>query len=499
MIKNFKKWIFSLQGKFILAASGCMLIFTAIGSFVILSREKDLYRKDIINQGKVLAEMGRIGLTNVLLYSELDMIDKQDFIDYLDYFIMNLMEQDKRIQYVVIVDSNKKVIAHSDITQYGKLWKGKAIVKSLNNLKTTIIERDFWNNSTIDIATPLSINTRKWGSFGFGLSTTEVQKIVFILRREILFLIFPFSIASLIIISIGAGILSKPVVRLSKIMDSIKTHGDLEFVGAIPKLPLFKDRRDELGDLQKSFLWMIQRLRDADTERQKTMELLGQTEKMVSIGRLASGVAHEINNPLAGITLCFKNLVENSGDALTKEKLIMTIEDSLQKIKNVVGQLLDFSRMAATEKSLVNLNLLISRLLILIGYTTSKKNIEIISELSENIPAILIDENKMAQVLINIIINALQSMDSSGILTIKTELKNGFCILSIKDTGNGIPPDIMPNIFDPFFTTKGVGEGTGLGLSVSKGIVEEHNGIIEVDSKIGAGTTFEIKLPIQIT
>jgi signal transduction histidine kinase len=225
--------------------------------------------------------------------------------------------------------------------------------------------------------------------------------------------------------------------------------------------------------------------------------VLGQTEKMVSIGRLAAGVAHEINNPLSGITLCFKNLMEANVDNLTKEKLIQAINDSLQKIKNIVEQLLDFSRMTVTEKSPVNLNNLINRLLVLLNYPASKKNIKVVNDLSDSIPDVLIDENKMSQVFMNIIINALQSMNGGGTLTIKTEVDNGFCVVSIKDTGGGIPSEIMPNVFDPFFTTKGVGEGTGLGLSVSKGIVEQHGGIIEVESTVGVGTIFKIKLPME--
>ena len=110
-------------------------------------------------------------------------------------------------------------------------------------------------------------------------------------------------------------------------------------------------------------------------------------------------------------------------------------------------------------------------------------------------PAILIDENKMSQVFMNIMINALQALDGGGRLTIRTTAENDCCLVSIEDTGAGIPPEVMPHIFDPFYTTKGVGEGTGLGLSVSKGIVEQHGGTIEVESKAGCGTTFRVRLP----
>jgi signal transduction histidine kinase len=492
IFQKIKVWIFSLQGKFILVASFCIFVFTLTGSFAIISREERLYRQDIINQGKAFAEISRLMLTNVMVYKELGMMDQQDVVDFLDYYIMNLMERDKRIKYVAVIDNSGNILAHSNIAEFGLFCQDKYTLNALSTLKTSITESSFKDNPVINISTPLNISTKNWGALRIGLSTKEVQESIANLKKEILRLVLSFSVISLAIISIGAKVLSRPVIRLSKIMDGIKTHGDLE-----QQFPKLEDRRDELGELQKSFLWMMQRLREAERERKKTAEVLGQTEKMVSIGRLAAGVAHEINNPLSGITLCFKNLMEADPDSQTKEKLVQAINDSLQKIKNIVEQLLDFSRMTVTEKAPVNLNNLINRLLVLLNYPASKKNIKVVNDLSDNIPDVMIDENKMSQVFMNIIINALQSMNGGGTLTIKTEVDNGFCVVSIKDTGGGIPSEIMPNIFDPFFTTKSVGEGTGLGLSVSKGIVEQHGGIIEAESAVGVGTIFKIKLPME--
>lgn len=491
MVKKSKKWIFSLQGKFIITASFCIFIFTTIGSFVILSREEELYKQDIMNQGKVLAEISRLTLTNVMLFKEMGIMDEQNLVDYLDYFIINLMEQDKRVRYVMILDNEGWVLAHSNPSESNKAYMDKSIREVLTNLKTEITYGGFYNDPILKITSPLNISTKNWGVIRFGFSLKESQKSINSLKKEVFLITVIFSLISLTIISIGARVLSRPVVRLSKIMDSIKTHGDLE-----QQYPELKDRRDELGELQRSFFWMLQRLRDAEREHKRTTEVLSQTEKMVSVGRLASGVAHEINNPLSGITLCFRNLIEADINGNTREKLILAVNDGLQKIENIVKHLLDFSRMTVTEKTTVNLNNLINRLLVLFNYSASKKNVKIVNYLSDDIPEILIDENKMSQVFTNIIINALQAMDGGGTLTIKTERVNGFCAVSIEDTGTGIPPDVLPNIFDPFFTTKRIGEGTGLGLSVSKGIVELHGGIIEVESQIRAGTKFRIKLPI---
>lgn len=491
MTKKLKRWVFSLQGKFILVASMCLLVFTTTGSFLILSREKNLYMQDIINQGRVFTEISRLMLTNVMVYEELGMMEKQDVVDYFDYFIMNLMERDKRIEYAVVFNSKGVVIAHSNISKYGEIVTDKSTLETITNLKTELNEEKFQNDTILKITVPLNIDTKNWGGLQIGLSTRDVQKSINSLKKEIIIINIIFSVLALLIINIGAKVLAKPVIRLTKRMDGIKTYGDFN-----PQAYELRDRRDEIGELQNSFLWMLQRLREADKEHKKTLEVLSQTEKMVSIGRLASGVAHEINNPLSGVVLCFKNLMESEIEQSKKEQLVGAINNGLQKIKTIIEQLLDFSRMTVTEKAPVELNNLINRLLILLNYSASKKNIRIIKDFSDDIPEILMDENKMTQVFLNIIINALQAMDGGGTLTIKTIKENSYSVISIGDSGTGISSEIMPNIFEPFFTTKGVGEGTGLGLSVSKGIVEQHGGIIDVDSKAGIGTTFTIKLPI---
>ena len=491
--QKLKELVFSLQGKFIIVTSLCIFIFAIAGSFAILSREERLYKQDIINQGNVLSEISRLTLTNVMVYNELGIMDYQDLIDYLDYFIVNLMERDKRIRYVEVIDKEGKVIAQSstDEFDYGTLCGSRDMLRSVETLQTLVTEAICQGKPVINIATPLNISTKKWGGLKIVLSSKEVEDSIRSLQREIIYLTLLFSVVSLGIISIGAKVLSRPVVKLSQIMDGISSHGDLE------QQPIeLKDRRDEIGKLQKSFLWMIQRLRDADREHKKTIEVLSRTEKMVSIGTLASGVAHEINNPLGGITVCFKNLMRPGMDDATKQEHIEVIDESLDRIKNIVEQLLNFSRMAVTEKSPVDLNGLITRQLLLLKYYISAKKIEVVNDLSEKLSRIALDENKMGQVVMNIMINAIQAMENGGVMTIRTVLDNGFCEIHIEDTGKGIPADIMNNIFDPFFTTKCVGEGTGLGLSVSKGIVEQHGGIIAVESTVNVGTKFRIRLPV---
>ncbi len=232
------------------------------------------------------------------------------------------------------------------------------------------------------------------------------------------------------------------------------------------------------------------------TDRKRMEEQMRMAEKLAAVGQLSAGVAHEINNPLGGIRLCFENLMTTEMDEETRKRHIDVINSGLAKIQDIVGQLLDFSKRSYLSISPVPANNLIENVLKLTEYIISKRGIKIVKNLSSEGPVIMVDPHKMEQVFLNIMLNAIQAMDGRpGCLTIETSLNDGRCYASFTDTGHGIPEGVLPYIFDPFFTTKPVGEGTGLGLSVSKSIVEQHGGQITVETS-EKGTRFTVELPI---
>ncbi|MFN3739665.1 MAG: DUF3365 domain-containing protein [Thermodesulfovibrionales bacterium] len=252
--------------------------------------------------------------------------------------------------------------------------------------------------------------------------------------------------------------------------------------------PIFNDR----GEVIKA----VHYVKDI-TERRQIEEQMRIAEKFAAIGHLSAGLAHEINNPLGGIRLCFNNLISTDMDEETRQKHIEVINTGLQKIQDIIKQLLDFSKQTELIMTYSSVNELIENVLRLTEYIITKKGIMVIKEFTKNIPEVRVDRNKMEQVFLNIILNAVQAMDGKeGTLVIKTSSENGKCLISFSDTGPGIPEEILPKIFDPFFTTKPVGEGTGLGLSVSKSIVEQHNGAIHVKTS-ERGTTFIVELPVS--
>lgn len=222
-----------------------------------------------------------------------------------------------------------------------------------------------------------------------------------------------------------------------------------------------------------------------------------QAEKMSAIGQLAAGIAHEINNPLGGILNCLYNLRKKRLSPEREEEYIKSMEDGIHRVQRTVDQLLDFSQQHEPKLTSVDINNLVEGVLSLINYAIKKNGIKLKKEFTESLPQLMADQHKMGQVVMNILLNAVQAIKGKGQIRVKTFKENGWCCIEVMDNGNGIPPDILPRIFDPFFTTKDVGKGTGLGLAVSRGIVEIHSGRIDVKSELGKGTTFTVKLPIN--
>jgi two-component system, NtrC family, sensor kinase len=273
---------------------------------------------------------------------------------------------------------------------------------------------------------------------------------------------------------------------------------------------------DELGDLAASFNKMTAEVAGAhatieEEVRRKTAELervyltLLNSEKMVSIGKLAATVAHEINNPLFGI-LTYARLVSR---ALQKQSFegrdelaeqLQTIERESKRCGDLVKNLLSFSRQAPSNREPNDLNTVVRRAILLVKHKLELQSIEIVERLAPDLPPALCDANQIQQVALVLMVNASEAMPKGGRLDVATEIDSasGRCCLRVKDTGGGIPADVLPRIFDPFFTTKEDQNRTGLGLAVAQGIVEQHGGAIAVRSKPGEGAEFIVTLPVAV-
>lgn len=284
--------------------------------------------------------------------------------------------------------------------------------------------------------------------------------------------------------------------------------GDLAYT-----LPVRSD--DELGDLAASFNKMTAEVAGAQAHieeqvRRKTAELervhrsLLTSEKMASIGKLAATVAHEINNPLFGILtyarLVLRELLKHdvpSRDEMAEQ--LQTIERESKRCGELVKNLLTFSRQAPSHREPNDLNTVVHRAALLVKHKLDMQSIELKESLAEALPPVECDANQIQQVVLVLMVNASEAMPKGGTLEVTTGLdeaaEQGY--VRVKDSGCGIPPDVLPRIFDPFFTTKEDQNRTGLGLAVAHSIVEQHAGEIAVRSAPGEGTEFTVRLPLE--
>jgi len=199
---------------------------------------------------------------------------------------------------------------------------------------------------------------------------------------------------------------------------------------------------------------------------------------------------------LGGILNCLYNLRKGTLSPARQEEYLISMEDGLRRVQKIVRQLLEFSQQHEPELSMTDINTVVERVLALTNHAFEANHVRLEKDLHGNLPSMMVDRHMIEQVLMNLILNAIQSIKGGGAVTIRTRIADDTCAIDVQDTGCGIPPHLLSRIFDPFFTTKGTGEGTGLGLSVSLGIVERHGGRILVESEVGKGTLFTVCLPL---
>jgi PAS domain S-box-containing protein len=237
-------------------------------------------------------------------------------------------------------------------------------------------------------------------------------------------------------------------------------------------------------------------LLDDITQRVRLEEQMVQTEKLTSLGLLAAGVAHEVNTPLAVISNYIQMLAKQIPADDPRQKTIERIVKQTFRASEIVNNLLNFSRTGAAEFVEVNLNSVLEETLTLVQHPFKTAQVNVIKNYTEQLPPVLGSITRLQQVFLNLFMNARDAMPSGGMLEVRTGAHNGSVAVEVTDTGLGIPAENLHRIFDPFFTTKATGRGTGLGLSVSYGIIKEHAGKVDVRSTPGKGTSFRLEFPV---
>ena len=259
------------------------------------------------------------------------------------------------------------------------------------------------------------------------------------------------------------------------------------------------DELNFLVAIAEQCAFAIDKARLIETQRSQYDHLALQTEKMSALGRMAAGIAHEINNPMAGILLYSTNMIKKvPKDSPLREGLEIIIHETI-RCKTIIQELLEFSRERQPQKTLTNINGILERSLKILENEFRLHHITIETHFASEIPNIFIDANQMEQVFVNILFNAIEAIKEKGVITVETTLdpEKEYAKIQISDTGGGIPAEHSDRIFEPFFSSKA--KGTGLGLAVSYGIIRNHKGDIKVSSKPGKGARFTIQIPYRHT
>jgi len=285
--------------------------------------------------------------------------------------------------------------------------------------------------------------------------------------------------------------LLKPIRELARGAHEL-AEGNFDYrVAALPK--------DEMGELGETFNFMAESIKQRDKELQERTRMIVESKRLATLGQLAAGVAHEINNPLGGVFVYAHLLLEDTPPDDPRRKNMEKIVKETRRCRDIVKNLLDFSRQTSPKVEEADVNEIVDETIGLAVQQPQFKSVHVETSLCESLPHIMADVSQIEQVFTNILHNAAEAMGGVGTILVCSRLSsdNGMMEVSIKDTGPGIEPEHMDRLFDPFFTTKEVGHGTGLGLAVSYGIIERHEGRIKVESEPGKGTTFVVQLPLK--
>lgn len=411
--------------------------------------------------------------------------DKSD--DILHSFVSNFaLENQNTIKFVVVLDENGRVIAHSDITQDGQIYSDIYSLAALEASEPKFhIYSDEKFGSVMEVTAPLGLVSLSKGAIRLGLDSEPLKSE---LRRTVSFILLMFS-GTLVLSLLFVYRISRTVTRQLRHTTEVIDTFDFQAVKPLA-LP---ESDDEIGLLNDRFLKLQQRLIDARSSMEKTNHNLIQTEKLAALGRMAAGVAHEINNPLLGLKNCLHLL---QIDPENRSEHLRMLKEGLERIEVTVSSLLKGARKQTGEFKEFDINLSVRDVLNLLGHRLSKEKVITQVILDEDIPLISNNKSGFEEALLNICMNALDAIVGVGTIKLNTSQKSGNIIVEVCDSGPGILDEVQKTMFEPFVTTKEVGKGTGLGLYVTREIIGSMGGNISYFQGELGGAAFKIVLPL---
>jgi two-component system NtrC family sensor kinase len=440
----------------------------------------------MIRDGKLIGIIYGARLIN-RNYNMVDQIKSLVFKDQkyngFEYGTATIFLEDLRVSTNVLREDGVRAIGtriseevYKKVFERGELWLDKAFVV---------------NNWYISAYSPIyDLHRKVIGILYVGIIENKFNDI----KKETTILFLVIIIVTLIIaIGLSIYLIQNFLHPVNILVDASKQIAEGNYSIKIPV-----NSKDELGYLCKTFNSMVAAIVERDNLlKEDTQKQIVQSEKLASLGKLAAGIAHEINNPLTGVLTYSSILLEELKDTEHKDDLEVIVNETL-RCRKIVREILNFARETRIEKERANVNQVIREMLSILEKHVNFQNISIVKDFDDAVPDMEIDINQIKQVINNLSLNASDAMPDGGTLTIRTrfDADQNAVVVDFSDTGLGISEENIGRIFDPFFTTKQTGKGTGLGLAVTYGIIKRHNGTITVKSSAAEGTTFTVVLPV---
>ncbi|MFZ4619545.1 MAG: sensor histidine kinase [Bacteroidota bacterium] len=475
----------SLRGRILLMTGSVITLLMLIISFVILFKWREMIIQNQSGNAVSISRTFAVTVVDAMIFEEKSVYKKENILEtYVESFINRL----GNVHYVVIFDKSGNSIVQ--ITDHPEDDQYQPIVSDISQShsgQVRIYEHPQFG-WTMEVRQPLLFSGTQWGVAKIGFEAHSI-------RNEISSVFFLLLSATVIITSVVLIILYMMINRMtSSIERLVRAIDSIDFTSVLPSG--LHQPQDEIGYFYQHFRLLQARLDTSKRALEQAQKQVYQAEKLASIGRLASGVAHQVNNPLNGIKSCLYAIKQDPHDQERIREYLPLINEGIDDIEIVVKKLLGFARQQSTSEHRININDAIHKVMNLFELRLKEKKIEIRTALAENLGEVRIDLHLFQEVVMNLILNSYDAIEQNGVISITTFNADADHVrMEIRDNGTGIGPDDLKRIFDPFFTTKDVGIGTGLGLSVCMGIIESHGGRIDVQSTINEETIFIITLP----
>lgn len=487
--------------KFSIAIASTVLLFGSLNLLFIRNQVYKTFENQIEKHGISIAKSIAERAVEPILYDDPSALNK---------LLAQTKSVNTDVKYIIILDHNHQLIAHTYQEYIPRYLIGVNPVPIGKDISIRILKDPTDKNCVVrDIAIP--ILGHQIGIVRVGMCEREFQNEIRGITKLFLSMVLVFLLLGIAAALVLSYIITSPVKAISTYASQVDfssfNHENTSNISLEDELSVrlknLFNLTDEIDVLGTTFNEMLMRLQSAYRELKSTQESLSQTEKMASVGTLTAGLAHEINNPLAGIRNCIRRIEDKPDNLKQNKEYIAMMSEALQKIEKVVEGMLNFSRKQELAFTPVPISQLISNTISLVKYQLEKSNIKINYKGFENDIVLNVSPNHLEQVFLNILLNSIDAIneqkgiDSSFVGAIKislTENENA-AIIQFTDNGVGVPPDKVAAIFDPFFTLKKIKQGTGLGLAVSYNIISSHNGHITGWNELSGGFTISISLP----